>query len=48
VAVLAPWVGSDLIEAENAHQNHSHKWGCEENGFPSGLKGNTLHDDPLA
>jgi hypothetical protein len=44
---LALWIGSDLIEAKNTHQHHSHKWGCQEKGLPAGLKGDTLHADPL-
>jgi hypothetical protein len=40
-------VGSDLVEAKNAHQNHSDKWGYQEKGLPAGLKGDSLHADPL-
>ena len=41
------WVGSDLVEAKNAHQNHSDQWSCEEKCLPAGLKGDSLHADPL-
>ena len=44
---MALWVGSDPVEAKNTHQNHSHEWGCQEKGLPAGLKGDTLHADPL-
>jgi hypothetical protein len=43
---MALWVGSDLVEAKHTHQNHSHQWGCQEKGLPTGLKGYTLHADP--
>jgi hypothetical protein len=41
------WVGGDLVKAKNTHQNHSDQWSCEEKGLPAGLKGDTLHADPL-
>jgi len=44
---LGFWIGCDLIEAKNTHKNHSHNWSREEKGLPAGLKGDTLHADPL-
>ena len=50
---VAPWtptrigVGGKLVEPEDADQHHSDQWCCKEKGLPAGLKGDTLHADPL-
>ena len=40
-------VGGELVEPEDADQHHSHDWCCKEKGLPAGLKGDSLHADPL-
>jgi hypothetical protein len=50
VALGTPaWIGvvGKLVEAKNTHQNHSDQWSCQEKSLPSGLKGDSLHADPL-
>jgi hypothetical protein len=39
---IAPGIGGDLIEAEDAYQHHPHEWRREKERLPSGLKGNIL------
>jgi hypothetical protein len=36
-------VGGDLIEAKDTDENHADDRRSEKKGFPTGLKGNTLH-----
>ena len=40
-------VGSKLVEPEDADEHHPYDWSCKEKGLPAGLKGDSLHDDPL-
>ena len=40
---IAPWVGGNLVQAEDTHQHHTHKGSCKKERFPAGLKGNILH-----
>jgi hypothetical protein len=43
------WIGVDgkPVEPEDANQNHSDEWSCQKKSFPIGLKGDSLHADPL-
>jgi hypothetical protein len=41
--LAAALVGGNLIEAEDADEDHTDNRGGKEKGFPTGLKGNTLH-----
>ncbi len=36
-------IGSNLIEAKDTNENHTDNWSSEKKGFPTRLKGNTLH-----
>ncbi len=42
-ASVAIRVSSNSIEAEDAHEKHSHKGSGQKKGLPPGLKSNTLH-----
>jgi hypothetical protein len=37
------WGGGNGIEAEDAHEHHTHERGGKQEGLPTGLKGNILH-----
>jgi hypothetical protein len=44
LAALVLWVGCDLIEAEDTHENHAHKRGGKKESLPAGLKGDVLQE----
>jgi hypothetical protein len=47
-ASVAIRVGSDFIEAEDAHEKHAHKRSGQKKGLPPGLESNALHMRLLA